>query len=460
MWHGWWFLLRRYLPSGAKSKAQLKKNVDFLHLPYKLSSLVATSTFRSPRRRIKGKLSTAIRAPLHANDPARPAQLREANCRTLLRLLRANSPCSKADLVRGSGLSATTVSASVGRMSELGLVEALGDGESSGGRPPGLLRFNGGHALVAAADIGGTRLRMMLADLNGRPITQWAVQLNERQKTPRAVVALLGQGLSEMLRQSGATTRVMHIVIGAPGITDVKHGVILAAPNLQGWTDLPLRMLVERELHVNATIENDTNLAAVGEHAEGAAKGIDDFVFVAMGTGVGAGIFLQGALHHGASWSAGEIGYLPVSGLARQPMRLQETGQLEQTIGGAGIEAMWQKLLRNKRNGRTSVLLPLRAPQIFDLAEEGHALAGEVLNSVARILADAVATIALLMNPQMVVLGGGVGSHRALCRATDALLQQSEFAQPVLRSSPLGTEAQLFGAISVALAAADVDLLC
>ena len=435
-------------------------SLDFCHLPYKLVLLVAITTFRSTRRRNKGKLPLGNRAVLRAEDPARPAQLREVNCRTLLRLLRANSPCSKADLVRGSGLSATTVSASVGRMSELGLVEAVGDGESSGGRPPGLLRFNGSHALVAAADIGGTRLRMMLADLNGRPVAQWAVHLGERQKTPRAVVALMGQGLAEMVRQSGATGRVMHLAVGAPGITDVEHGVVLAAPNLQGWKDLPLRMLVERELHLKTTVENDTNLAAVGERAEGVAKGMNDFLFIAIGTGVGAGIFLRGALHHGASWSAGEIGYLPVLGMPRHAVKLQDTGQLEQTIGGAGIEALWQRLLRGKRTKGNAGLMELRAAQIFDLAEDGHSLAGELLAAVARTLADAVGTVALLFNPQMVVLGGGVGSHRALCRATEALLQESEFAQPVLRSSALGTEAQLYGAIAVALAAADVELLC
>lgn len=421
---------------------------------------MATSTFRNTRRRTKGKLPVISRAPLCSDDPARPAQLREANCRTLLRLLRANSPCSKADLVRGSGLSATTVSASIGRLHDLGLVEALGDGQSSGGRPPGLLRFNAARALVAAADVGGTRLRMMLAGLNGKPLAQWAVHLGDRQKTPRAVVLLMAQGLREMVRQSRAPGRIMHIAVGAPGITDVEHGVVLAAPNLQGWTDLPLRMLIERELQVKATIENDTNLAAVGERAEGVAKGMNDFLFIALGTGVGAGIFLHGALHHGSSWSAGEIGYLPVQGQPRQTVRLEQAGQLEQAIGGAGIEAMWQKLLRGKRGSRNAELLTLRAPQIFDLAEEGHVVAEQVLTSVARTLADAVGTVSLLFNPQMVVLGGGVGSHRALCRATQALLQTSEFAQPTLRSSSLGTEAQLFGAVALALSAADAELLC
>ncbi len=378
----------------------------------------------------------------------------------LLRLLRTHSPCSKADLVRYSGLSATTVSVATAQLESLGLVEGIGDGESSGGRPPGLLHFNARHGFVAAADVGGTRLRMMLADANGRSLAQWATHLGERQKTPRAILSLMQTGLQEMTKQSGLSTRIRHLCIGAPGITDVDRGVVLAAPNLQGWSELPLREMAERELRVRCTVDNDTNLAALGERAEGVARGMDDFIFIAMGTGVGAGVFLRGALLRGASWSAGEVGYLPVTGAPRHTVRMEETGQLEQAIGGAGVEANWRKILRRDRRSAHQSLMPLRTSQIFDLAEEGHVLALEVLTETARILADTITTISLLLNPQMVVLGGGVGSHRALCRATEAKLKENQIARPALRSSSLGTEAQLYGAVAVALSAMDAELLC
>ena len=409
-------------------------------------------------RRTAGR-SSAPRLPLRA-EAARPAQLRESNCRLLLRLLRNDSPCSKADLVRNSGLSATTVSVSIAHMTKLGLIEELGDGESSGGRPPSLLRFNSGHGLVAGADVGGTRLRMMLADLNGKPVANWATHLNERQKTPRAMVALMQTGIREMMRQANMSAPVLHLTVGAPGITDVDHGVVLAAPNLQGWTDFPMRALVERDMKIPCTVENDVNLAALGEHAEGKAKGVQDFIFIALGTGVGAGIFLRGALHHGADWSAGEIGYLPVHGMPREPVRLEETGQLERSIGGAGVEAMWQKALKRERRSGNAELMQLHAPQVFDLADEGHALAIEVTTATARILADAIGTLSLLYNPQVVVLGGGVGAHRTLCSTTETFLRENQFAQPMLRASSLGAEAQLFGAVSLSLSAAEAGLLC
>lgn len=395
-----------------------------------------------------------------ATVPARPAHLGTANRCRLLGLLRSLGPCSQTDLVRASGLSATTVSSSVGRLSRLGVIETSGDGIVSGGRPSEQLRFNDNYSLVAAADIGGTRLRMMLADLSGKVVAEWTTEFSEKQKTPSAVVKLIASGLQQMINRSGRQLRVGHMTVGAPGITDVRNGTVVAAPNLDAWVNVPLRALVEQELQLPATVENDTNLAAVGERARGVAQGTDDFVFIAIGTGVGAGIFLRGGLHHGATWSAGEIGYLPVPGLPRQAVRLEETGQLERCIGGAGVESSWRALLERNHVGPESELFLARATQVFDLAEQGHELALQVLQEVARVLAGAIEVTALLFNPQMVVLGGGVGSHPGLCRATEQWLQGSCFAQPVLRSSLLGTQAQLFGALTVALNANDALLLC
>ncbi len=175
-------------------------------------------------------------------QPSRPSHLRQANARGLLRLLREHNPCSKADLVRLSGLSAPTVSSAVAYLESLGLVENLGDGESSGGRPPEMLRFNAGHGYVAGVDIGGTRLRMVLADLNGRVVTQWATQFTERQRMPKAVCSLIHEGLKVMCQEASTSLRrVLHITVGAPGITNVDSGVVSSAPNLREWTDVPLQ---------------------------------------------------------------------------------------------------------------------------------------------------------------------------------------------------------------------------
>jgi glucokinase len=217
--------------------------------------------------------------------------------------------------------------------------------------------------------------------------------------------------------------------------------------------------MIEKEMGILAVVENDTNLAAVGEHWRGSAAGVEDFVFIALGTGVGAGIFLRDRLHHGANWSAGEIGYMGVSGSARSTLQVHVTGQLERAIGGLGIEKEWLRLLQRDRRSHEAALTKLRATEVFDLAVDGDRLAGEVVQYTAQILANCISDLALAFDPEVVILGGGVGSHGELCRVTEKLLQRNEFARPRVRSSSLSTQAQLHGAISVSLSETESKLL-
>jgi glucokinase len=217
--------------------------------------------------------------------------------------------------------------------------------------------------------------------------------------------------------------------------------------------------MLERETGIPTMVENDTNLAAVGEHWRGSATGVDDFLFIALGTGVGAGIFLRGRLHHGANWSAGEIGYAAVNGQPRQALEVSATGQLERAIGGLAIEAEWRRLLNRDRRSNGSELEKLRTSEIFDLAVDGDRLAAQVVQYASQILADCIVQMSLTLDPSVVILGGGVGSHPELCKATEKLLERNEFAKPQVRSSSLGTQAQLYGAVCLSLTASETRLL-
>ncbi len=323
-----------------------------------------------------------------------------------------------------------------------------------------MLRFHATHGYVAGVDIGGTRLRMVLADLNGKLITQWSTQFTEKQRTPKAVCALIHEGLKVMCHQgSTSLKKVLHLTAGAPGITNVDSGVVLSAPNLKEWSEVPLRAMLEKETGIPTQVENDTNLAALGEHWHGSAEGIGNFIFIAMGTGVGAGIFLHGRLHHGADWSAGEIGYMGVNGNKRESLQVRSTGHLERAIGGGGIEREWLRLLTRDRKTNDANLTKLRATEVFDLAAEGDRVACEVVQYTAETLAHCISDLALVLDPEVVILGGGVGAHAELCRATKKILEQNEFARPSIRSSSLGTQAQLYGAIFLSLAASEIRLL-
>ena len=250
--------------------------------------------------------------------------------------------------MRLSGLTAPTVSAAIGSLQRRGLVTAIGNGNSSGGRPPGLLEFNASHGYVVGADIGGSNIRLALADLKGAVIGRWSASLRA-ERSPKAVIDKVAAGISQLCQQHKVPLKkILQIAAGAPGITDVAAGRVLSAPNLIGWNDVPLRDLLQDKTHIAATVENDVNLGALGESWCGAAQNVANFVFLSIGTGAGAGIVLNGTLHHGATWSAGEVGYMMIPGLPDDPPSTDRPGALESAIGGHSIEQSWIEERRRK----------------------------------------------------------------------------------------------------------------
>ena len=391
--------------------------------------------------------------------PARPGQIRQVNSREILRLLRLHSPCSCADLVRHSGLSAPTVSSTIEYLRRKHLVERIGCGISSGGRPPTLLRFNDTFGYVAGVDFGETAVRVVLADLKGKVIGKWVGPIHGNS-TPKHVAALVMRGIRQLeLHYRVPAKKLMAVAAGAPGITDSRAGVVFSAPNLKGWQDVPLRHILQHCVGVPVAIENDVNLGALGESWSGAARGVRNFVFIAIGTGIGAGIFVNGALYHGSDWAAGEIGYLCVPGTEQTRLAIHRPGPLESVIGGRGIERMWQ-MSRNGSQGRAPAKpRRLKATEIFDLAQSGDSQASRVLSQTARILASAIGDVSVILNTSQVVLAGHVGLHPALFEATRRILERNEVARPRLELSTLGQDAQLYGAVWLALKTAEQQVL-
>ncbi len=392
--------------------------------------------------------------------PGGPELLRKVNARRVLRLLRLHGPCSRADLVRYSGLSAPTVSAGIAYLQKKEIVESLGPGRSSGGRPPRLLRFNSKLGYVVGVDIGTTLVRVALADLNGTVIGKW-VETAHAHSTPQQVTALVIASLRKLRRDGDIPQKkLLALAAGVPGITDTRAGVLLSAPILPaGWRSVPLRQIFEAETGIPATIENDVNLAALGESWRGTARGARDFVFLTIGTGVGAGIFVNGHLYHGSDWAAGEIGYLYVPGTEETPLAINRPGSLESIIGAKGIERSWQALCKSKGRNNHRGPANLTPGEIFDLAEKGKNQGVAILQRTARILADAITNLCVILNSSLVVLGGRVGSHPALFEATRRIVERNDFCRPRLALSVLGREAPLVGAIWLALKDAEQKIL-
>ncbi len=377
--------------------------------------------------------SPSVRSKLRPEPRSSITGDREGTANELLRLLRRDSPLSRADLVRSSGLTAPTVSAGVAKLMRRNLVIELGQGSSNGGRPPGLLEFNTRHGYVVGVDIGGSSIRVALADLKGSSVGRWNARL-KADRSPRVVTATIAEAVTQLLSQHRIPAkRVLEAVAGAPGITDVASGRVLSAPNLTNWHDVPFRHMLQNELGIPVTVENDVNLGALGEGWRGAAQGAGNFVFLAVGTGVGAGIVLNHMLHHGAKWSAGEVGYMLLPGLRGDALGADEPGALESVVGGKRIEQSWSEYA-DPADGSQK----LKATEIFDRAAAGDTNARLLMMSVAHYLAMAITNLSLVLDLSTVVLGGGVGEHPALLEAIRRKLDRNEFARPHLVMSGLG----------------------
>jgi len=305
---------------------------------------------------------------------------------------------------------------------------------------------------VVGVDIGGTNLRLALADMNGNITARWFSSTTD-SRTPDDIVELIRDGVTRLLEQTSTSSGALRaIAVGAPGMTNVDEGIVMATSYLLGWRDVPLRDLLETAFNIPAVVDNDVNLAAIGEFSAGAVKETTDFVFLAIGTGVGAGIVLNGEPFRGNGWSAGEIGYMFVPGVPDRVPGRGEPGALESMIGGEGIKAEWQRLWTYDG---TSLPRESTASEIFDGALRGDCLAQTLLEQTAKMLAYAIYNMSLVLNCTLFVLGGGVGVHPALVAATQRVLEQWSGRDHLqVMCSTLGTDAQLIGAIHLALSAA------
>jgi glucokinase len=306
-----------------------------------------------------------------------------------------------------------------------------------------------GPRYVAGADIGGTNLRLALADADGAIAARWSAS-TIGIRDAESVVDLIGAGVKTMLDQVSAPAESLKgIAAGAPGPTNVDDGIVVATSYLMGWRNVPFRALLEEALHVPAAVDNDVNLAALGEGWLGAAKDVSDFVFVGIGTGVGAGIVLNGQLFRGANWNAGEIGYMLVPGTLETSREIGQPGSLEEMIGGEGIRAQWRALWNENATQLPSSLL---ATEVFDHALQGDALAQTILTQVSRKLFYAICNMGSVLNCPLFVLGGGVGLHPALLGEVKRLMAEWRIHSSVqIMQSALGPDAQLFGALRLAL---------
>jgi predicted NBD/HSP70 family sugar kinase len=292
---------------------------------------------------------------------------------------------------------------------------------------------------MAAVDLGGTKLRVAIVDLAGSVIAEAVAPTHPEggQYVARQIGDLVAAAVKE-----GHVDRkkVRQTVVGCPGVPDQVTGAVRYAPNIAGIDSFDFRAAVAEATDTQVVLENDVNLAVLGEQWLGAGQGIDHLAFIALGTGIGAGLIVNGALLRGASGAAGELGYLPFGADPFEAESLR-VGAFERVTATHGMRSTY-KIATGKA---------LDVPSIFSAAAEGDAAAQAVLDGVARQMARAVATLGAVISPETVILGGSIGARPEIIAATKAELARC-FPFPIhVVPSMLGDHAALSGAVAIGL---------
>ena len=387
-----------------------------------------------------------------AAGESRLSLLRELGEQAVLETIFRRGPITRPEIAIATELSKPTVSAAVSRLEQGGLIRNTGRRTGQRGRNPIAYMVSKQVGFVVGGDIGGSNLRVAAADLFGEPIC------DVQQPTTKAGGRALGMQLLEMVTEvidSAGTVhgRPLALAISTPGIIDQSTGRVTSlAYNVapEGGFD-PIEVIRDR-LDIPVLVENNVNLAAVGEKWFGLARGVSTMVFILLGVGIGMGIVIDDEVVRGAHGAAGEIGYLPLSVDPFDP-RHRLHGGLEDEIGAAGIVAAYN-------DGRAAEDPELAAVhEVFELASQGNAAARSVVEHVAARLGTAIATVCAILDPELVVLGGGIGSSPLLLSPVRGAAASLVPITARIETSLLGDRAALRGAIAVALHTARASLL-
>lgn len=313
--------------------------------------------------------------------------------------------------------------------------------------------------MVAGVDLGGTKILTVLVDRAGRVLARVKVPTGAGRGRD-FVIDTMVDSVREAMRQSGAPPGAVRAVgVGAPGPLDQDRGVVFLAPNL-GWRNVPLGALLGERLWLPVWLENDANLAALGEHSYGAGRGESHMVYITVSTGVGGGIILDGRIYRGAGGGAGEIGHVTVAP-GGPVCNCGNDGCLEAVASGTAIARRARALVDD---GRGAGLLAITggepdrvsARTVAEAAAAGDSEAVVLLRDAGRYLGLAVAGVVNLLNPSAVVLGGGVMQSGAV--HWDAMWEEirrraldSSLATVRVTRGSLGGDAGALGAAALAL---------
>lgn len=379
----------------------------------------------------------------------------------LIDLIRVCGECSIAEMVAATDYSRTKITSSIDALLNKNIVTADNLTEYTGGRRSRKYSLNGDYCLVAGVDIGATSIDLGIADFSGKFRQRYSEDVSVKDG-PIVVLGRVCTLLEKTLQESGTSTDTLYgIGIGVPGPVDFSAGTLVSPPIMPGWDRYPISQTIQQWFPTaSVVVDNDVNLMALGEVYQGAGKGVDDLIFVKIGTGIGAGIICEGRIYRGSSGCAGDIGHISVD--KNGPMcHCGNKGCLEAMAGGPAIV---ERSLKAAQTGKSPILLNyyekngniLRPEDIGDASREGDTLAIEVIRESGQFIGDVLASLVNFYNPGMIVIGGGVSNlgNLLLSSIRQAILRRSlplATRDLLVVFSEIGPDAGVIGAINLAM---------
>jgi glucokinase-like ROK family protein len=378
----------------------------------------------------------------------------------IVQAIRTQGPQSRSELARRLEYSRASLTSIVGRMQTVGILREVGEGQSAGGRRPQLLDLNPELGYVAGVDIGATSVDIALSDFNGRILERLDRDADVRMG-PEPFLNLVCDLIAEMLSRQGLRPEALIAAgVGVPGPVEFVPGLLVAPPLMPTWERYAIRDHIRgRFPNARVVVDNDVNIMAKGEQEAGGGGGLENFLFVKVGTGIGCGIICHGEVYRGSDGCAGDIGHICVD--YNGPIcHCGNAGCLEAMAAGPAIAEMArQRALAGESPflaRRLEERGTLTAVDVGDAAASGDRVALEIIRRSGQMIGGVLASLVNFFNPSAIFIGGGVAGigniflstiRQATLRRATALSTR----QLRVEYSQLGADAGVIGAIRLAL---------
>jgi len=387
------------------------------------------------------------------------ALLHLANKKVVLKLIKHNKEISRSALAKKSGLTPPSITRIVDELINVdGLVESLGVGSSSGGRPPMIVKFKNDNNYIIGIDLGATYIRGCMVDLNANFISEIQVP-TELEKGFLSIVDKVVKLINKLQSRKEPCAKIWGVGIGVAGLVNSKTGIIESSPDF-GWTNIDLRLELDKHLDLPFFYDNSTRLMALGEMKMGEKDNQKNFAVINIGYGIASGLVVEGNLLKGFSGFAGEFGHIAVDTDSTVQCKCGMYGCLEALASGHRIASLGKQVLAENKSELLNELCRgnqdlITAELVARAAKKGDPASLKIYDEVAEYLCKGIGTLANLLNPETVYIGGGISLNGDLLfnlieeKRDKYLLAGNKRVK--IQPSTFGDQSTSIGAVSVVL---------